>query len=416
MDLRNARICVQKFHHDPQLHSYIHRNLVRGKDPVVSAIFMNDLLWSPGDTITISFLPFPPSDAPAWYTLAQVSSSLTKEQMDIERRARAAPSFEDAVKMIVKELVQPAVPKLNLQFVDGQGDVRVRFQKYGGSSSLVGTACKSAPPDQFTVTFGWMDVGTIVHEFSHVLGMLHEHQNPSGGIQWNTDAVYQWAQQTQGWDKETTDVNILDAYPSNEISGSVFDPESVMLYFFPPELTMNDLQVGQNLRYSQTDLMYLAKTYDSIYNPALYSQTKGPSLINSNKPTTSSVPSNPTKPAAPSNPKKSSTAPAPKKTAVPIKPKASTPASNPPAVPTTPSSVDPATSKNSPVKLVSGGDQIPSTSTSSNTDPTNSSAPTTTSVADDASSASQTFNKIFIVSLVSSIGLALIFILIVLFA
>jgi hypothetical protein len=407
MDLRNARICVQKFHHDPQLHSYIHRNLVRGKDPVVSAIFMNDLLWSPGDTITISFLPFSPSDAPAWYTLAQVSPSLTKEQMDIERRARAAPSFEDAVKMIVKELVQPAVPKLNLQFVEGQGDVRVRFQKYGGSSSLVGTACKSAPPDQFTVTFGWMDVGTIVHEFSHVLGMLHEHQNPSGGIQWNTDAVYQWAQQTQGWDKETTDVNILDAYPSNEISGSVFDPESVMLYFFPPELTMNDLQVGQNLRYSQTDLMYLAKMYDSTYNPALYSQTKGPSLINANKPT---------KPAVPSNPEKSAPAPAPKKKAVPIKPKASTPASKTPVVPTAPSSVGPTTSKISPVKLVSGGDQIPSTSTSSSTDPTNSSAPTTPSVADDVSGASQTFNKIFIVSLISSIGLALIFILIVLFA
>jgi hypothetical protein len=196
--------------------------------------------------------------------------------MDMERRVRAAPSYQDAVKMIVTELVQPAVPKLNLQFVDSGGIARVRFMKYGGSSSLIGTACKNVPEDEHTITFGWMDVGTIVHEFSHLLGMLHEHQNPSGGIQWNTEAVYEWAASTQHWDKETTDINILDSYPTNQITGSTFDPLSVMLYFFPPQLTLNNLQVGQNLRYSETDLKYLAKVYKSIYDPKLYKPTKGP--------------------------------------------------------------------------------------------------------------------------------------------
>ena len=33
---------------------------------------------------------------------------------------------------------------------------------------------------------------TIIHEFGHALGMIHEHQNPlNNSLQWNTDKVYQ---------------------------------------------------------------------------------------------------------------------------------------------------------------------------------------------------------------------------------
>jgi hypothetical protein len=102
-----------------------------------------------------------------------------------------------------------------------------------------------------------------MHEFSHALGMLHEHQNPRGGIQWNKPLVYEWAQQTQGWDHETTDTNILDSYSENQITGSIFDPMSVMLYFFPPELTLNNQGTSQNFRYSDTDKAWLNAQYPS---------------------------------------------------------------------------------------------------------------------------------------------------------
>jgi hypothetical protein len=29
----------------------------------------------------------------------------------------------------------------------------------------------------------------VIHEFGHALGLIHEHQNPSGGIQWNKPVV-----------------------------------------------------------------------------------------------------------------------------------------------------------------------------------------------------------------------------------
>jgi len=81
--------------------------------------------------------------------------------------------------------------------------------------------------------------------------------------------VYAWAAQTQGWDEETTDTNILNTYASNQITGSVYDPKSVMLYFFPASLTLNGVGTKQNLRYSETDLKYLASTYSSAYKPSM---------------------------------------------------------------------------------------------------------------------------------------------------
>lgn len=36
------------------------------------------------------------------------------------------------------------------------------------------------------MNFGWVDVPTVIHEMGHMLGMIHEHQNPKGqNIDWN---------------------------------------------------------------------------------------------------------------------------------------------------------------------------------------------------------------------------------------
>lgn len=277
IDYSNVHLCVQRFHADNDVHANIHKQIIASDYSM--AIFLRSALWNPNDTITISFLPMDPSMAPEWYPLSIPEKVLTSQQMNLEHQARAAPSLVDAIKLVVNEAVVPAVPKLHLKFVDQGGMVRVRLQKGGGSSSLVGKACLTAPSNEYTITFGWMDPGTIIHEFGHALGLLHEHQSPFGGIQWNRPAVYAWAQQTQGWDKETTDTNILDTYPSNEITGSIFDPKSVMLYFFPASLTLNNQGTTQNLRYSETDLKYLASTYDSTYNPNLLTGEKVAALF-----------------------------------------------------------------------------------------------------------------------------------------
>lgn len=92
--------------------------------------------------------------------------------------------------------------------------------------------------------------------------VCHEHQNPRGKpIQWNDQVVYKWAAETQGWDRETTKHNILEHYDITQINGSNFDPLSIMLYFFPPELTTNGQGTKQNLRLSGEDVLWINKNY-----------------------------------------------------------------------------------------------------------------------------------------------------------
>ena len=113
-----------------------------------------------------------------------------------------------------------------------------------------------------TLNYGWIDAKTISHEVGHVLSMIHEHQNPNGQtISWNEDIVYKWAETTQGWDKETTVHNIIVKYKVDEINGSDFDPMSIMLYFFPGDLTTNNKGTHQNLRLSAYDVEYLNSVY-----------------------------------------------------------------------------------------------------------------------------------------------------------
>jgi hypothetical protein len=87
--------------------------------------------------------------------------------------------------------------------------------------------------------------------------MIHEHQNPkNNNIEWNDKKVYQWAKITQGWDEKRTYENIIEK-PSEQINGSSYDPESIMLYFFPAELTKNNKGTNQNLFWSPKDIIYL---------------------------------------------------------------------------------------------------------------------------------------------------------------
>jgi hypothetical protein len=259
---RIVPICVQKLHPDENAHSALQKSLSKGG--ALQAVIQESLVWKKGDTINISF----ENDAVQqlcgglvqWYSLDAIKDSLTADQLQIENDARAQPTFVAAVKLIVTKLVAPAVPSLTLNFVDSGGDVRVRFDSTKGSYSVVGTNCKQ---DQInpTMNLGWMDVGTIVHEFSHVLGMLHEHQNPNDPIKWDAQKVYAWAAATQGWNTEQTNENILNTFSLDSVDASTFDPNSVMLYFFPSYLTTNGYSPKQNLRYSTVDLAWLSKYY-----------------------------------------------------------------------------------------------------------------------------------------------------------
>jgi hypothetical protein len=62
----------------------------------------------------------------------------------------------------------------------------------------------------------------VLHEFGHALGLIHEHQNPVGGIQWNKPAVYaDLGGPPNFWGKATVDNNMFATYAKDQINGSV---------------------------------------------------------------------------------------------------------------------------------------------------------------------------------------------------
>lgn len=201
---------------------------------------------------------------PKWYTKAIVLSNtvetLTPEEEDLEKKVREMDPKE-AIKYIVQNKLQPLVG-LKFVFVEDGGDIRINLDNRDGSWSLVGIQCRTATSNEPTMNFGWLDVATVIHEFCHALGMIHEHQNPQGkGIDWNTQRVFQWANSTQGWDMYTTCANIIKKYQLDTINGSQYDSKSIMLYSFPGELTNNNVGTTRNIKLSDLDKEWLSRMY-----------------------------------------------------------------------------------------------------------------------------------------------------------
>ena len=251
------RICVQQ-HLPHELHIVNH---LKENHENLYAAFMKNKLWDPSDTITVCFVADNEPPRTPITKLKQIALESNEEidplQYEVEKL-----SVKDAIKKIVNERIQPLIP-MKIKWVNDPKDayVTIGFDTTGGSYSLVGTDSKYSNDGKATMNFGWFDVQTVIHEWGHVLGMIHEHQNPKGGIKWNVPKVLEWAKKTQGWDRDLTERNILQHYDKNHINGSEFDPKSIMLYFFPADLTLDKKGTNPNLKLSKEDIEWITKIY-----------------------------------------------------------------------------------------------------------------------------------------------------------
>lgn len=226
-----------------------------------------DYTWSNGGTVTVRFL--------------DGSSALRNRVMNF-----------------ASEWTQFA--NLNFRVVNsGPADIRVSFVQNGASWSMIGNSSARSNQNSPSMNFGWLNDHTpdyevrrtVLHEFGHALGLLHEHQNPAGGIPWNEEAVYDHYYRTQGWDRKTTYDNVMATANRDATQYSAYDRASIMHYPIAPELTGGRYAVGMNQELSATDRMYIIKMYPGRVAPA--TTTPAPSY-----PTTTSAPSRPaTRPA-----------------------------------------------------------------------------------------------------------------------
>jgi len=110
-------------------------------------------------------------------------------------------------------------------------DIRVDFNE-GGSWSYIGTDATKLPLESFTMNLGSVDRPTVLHEFGHALGLIHEHQSPfKGGFEWNREEVIKSLSGPPNyWDMDRIENNFFRRYNRKDLDGSLYDAKSIMHY------------------------------------------------------------------------------------------------------------------------------------------------------------------------------------------
>jgi serralysin len=150
--------------------------------------------------------------------------------------------------------------------------IRIGFTRGIGSWSYHGTEALLVRGTEPTMNFGWLDERTsnlelrrvVLHEFGHALGAAHEHQLPQGkSIPWNRPAVYAWYKLKQNWEKPQVDAQVFELFSREMVykDDEDIDPNSIMMYPIPAELTIGGYQVGWNNELSATDKQVIRRVY-----------------------------------------------------------------------------------------------------------------------------------------------------------
>lgn len=170
-------------------------------------------------------------------------------------------------KELVKKHAVEWTEHANLKFDftdDPTAVIRVTFNPSDGAWSYVGTDNLNIPIHAATLNLGWQDKGVILHEFGHMIGLSHEHQNPVGGISWNESVVIEdLAGPPNYWTPGQTRHNVLNKYTADQIHGTEFDARSIMLYAFPASWTTDGFSTSANESLSDVDKAFVkaAKMY-----------------------------------------------------------------------------------------------------------------------------------------------------------
>jgi hypothetical protein len=156
-------------------------------------------------------------------------------------------------------------------------EIRISFDPTDGAWSYLGKDCLGIPTNEATMNLGWQDEGVVLHEFGHTLGLIHEHQNPLGGIQWNRDNVIRDLQGSPNfWDLATIEHNMFAKYAHELIAGTSLDKLSIMLYAIPKTWTTDGFQSEPNEVLSTADKSFIgsAKGYPKATGPAVTGPTE----------------------------------------------------------------------------------------------------------------------------------------------
>jgi hypothetical protein len=215
----------------------------QGVEGANRAALLTSAKWAPNSTITVSFLD-------------------------------GDESVQQRVRKVAQRWTAPGLANLRLIFQDDNDSlIRISF-KHPGSWSVLGTQCRNVTDlARPTMNYGWLKPEStddelrrvVLHEFGHALGLIHEHQTPAGGIQWNRDAVIRdLSGPPNNWDLEKIEHNMFRPIEKHESNFTNLDPKSIMMYPLPAKWTTNGFSVGLNSDLSETDKAFIRQQYPPV--------------------------------------------------------------------------------------------------------------------------------------------------------
>ncbi|KAF7860487.1 hypothetical protein EAF04_008612 [Stromatinia cepivora] len=195
--------------------------------------------WSPGEAIHVRFLDL------------------------------TTPETQEAAKQIITIVNEwEKVAHIRFRFENAKSSpVRVRFfSGDGGGWSALGTDCRNLDPEKPTMSIGLarnkdLFRSTVLHEFGHVLGCVHEHSSPVSTIEWNRENVIKYYAAKHGWNESEVERQIFHRYNEFETNHSSFDAESVMLYPLNRVLTKTQVVIPIRTELSLRDRSFIRQIY-----------------------------------------------------------------------------------------------------------------------------------------------------------
>jgi hypothetical protein len=235
------------------------------KDTNMRASFKKSNLWKKKE-LTVGFLPWKIGD-----TLVKADDWMKK--------------------WVIKVVAEQLQPIVGIQFIfdlnedNGEScDIRITFDKNLGAYSLLGNQSSRKDQTRYkeSMNLGWLDApgkdhrplvnetsgkgkfvfqggevvkvgagnmqnygndtgSTIIHEFGHALGMIHEHQNPTQ-LPFLYDVKKlnaKFSGPPNNWNSEQIKTNITFLEDASEFNSSNFDDLSIMKYSYDPELLID---------------------------------------------------------------------------------------------------------------------------------------------------------------------------------
>jgi hypothetical protein len=162
----------------------------------------------------------------------------------------------------------------NVEFVETSTDPQVRIARQGGQNggywSYVGTDILTIDKDQPTMNLEAFTMATpeseffrvVRHETGHTLGFPHEHMRRALVEKIDPDKAFAYFRRWDGWNKAMVRAQVLTPIEESQLRGTAqVDPNSIMCYQLPGEITKDGQPIVGGLDIDASDHAFAAQVY-----------------------------------------------------------------------------------------------------------------------------------------------------------